>query len=152
MIDYDKPLSLSQDLIFPLSFQDEGKRDPTTCFEASKTWYDFTQLSYLFVTVKWIITLSYLFKVALFPWVILLAGITTPEIIFKFYMMVTVYSFMKDLKQSLKYMPKYRFIPIPDIETSGSSRSTLIWPMDMDIEKEGGSGLIDINANDKLLP
>lgn len=122
--------------------KNEG-RDPTSCFEASKSWYDFTQFSYLFAIVKCIIGVSYIIQVAPVPWVLALVGVTLLEIVFKMYMLYNVYGFMKDLKQSLKYMPKFKFIPVRS-SPSPSIGSEERYMYDRFIN-------VDFNANAKLL-
>jgi len=103
--------------------------------------------------VKCVITISYVIKVAPFPWVVTLMVVTAPECAIKVWMLYNVYGFMKDLKQSLKYMPKYKFTPVemPTIEMQ-------LMPKQNQLGLGQGYGydpndkpVVDINANSQLL-
>jgi hypothetical protein len=107
----------------------------------AKLWYDFSGFGYTFMTVKCLITISYIFKVAPHPWVLVLAALTFPEVIFKLHMLYIVYGFMKDLKESVKFLPKFRFIPVMDDDVE----SNYDYRLDEKFQQ-------DFNANTKLIP
>jgi hypothetical protein len=132
-------------LSIPLTFQEEG-RDPVSCHRTAKTWFDFTEFSYLFIIVKCVATIGYVIKVASHPWIVVLMAVTLPECIFKLYMLWVVYDFMRDLRRSLKYLPKFHFIPLSSGYTRTHSNSN-----NNNNDESKGQGNGDINCNMQFL-
>ncbi|ODM99310.1 hypothetical protein Ocin01_07373 [Orchesella cincta] len=91
--------------------QREG-REPAECYSRARRWFDYSEFVYLFAIVKCLATVGYVFTVALHLWVFLMALVTVPEMIFKLWALYHCNGFMKDLRQSLQYMPKFKFIPV----------------------------------------
>ncbi|CAL8087925.1 unnamed protein product [Orchesella dallaii] len=91
--------------------QKEG-REPAECFGRARRWFDYSEFVYLFSIVKCLATVGYVFTVALHLWVIVMAVVTLSENVFKIWALFRVNDFMKDLNQSLKYMPRFKFIPV----------------------------------------
>jgi len=75
--------------------------------------------------IKCFATVAYILDEAAHPWLVILAAITLPEVVSKIISLYVVYEFMKDLRRSLKYLPKFYFIPVGAIQVNSSQKLPL---------------------------
>jgi len=118
-------------------------REPAECYSRARRWFDYSEFVYLFAIVKCIATVGYLFTMTLHCWVLLLALITVPEMMFKLWALYRVNGFMLDLKESLKFMPKFNFIPV----TGQGLNEALLLPPPLTSSDKDHLLEADLNAN-----